>query len=48
VASTKFAQNFAGNSAPEPATWAGLLVIFLAALVFYKRRQLIGRANLIS
>jgi Ca-activated chloride channel family protein len=48
VVSTKFAQNFAGNSAPEPATWAGLLVILLAALIFYKRRQLIGRANLIS
>ncbi len=38
-ASIKMAQNFTGNSAPEPATWAGLMVIGLAVLAFYKRRQ---------
>ena len=37
--SMKMAQNFSGSSVPEPATWAGLLVISLAALAFLKRRQ---------
>jgi Ca-activated chloride channel family protein len=35
----KMAQNFSGSSVPEPATWAGLLVISLAALALLKRRQ---------
>jgi Ca-activated chloride channel family protein len=35
----KMAQNFSGSSVPEPATWAGLLVISLAALILLKRRQ---------
>lgn len=35
----KMAQNFSGSSVPEPATWAGLIVISLAALVLLKRRQ---------
>ena len=39
VASMKMAQNFSGNSVPEPATWAGLLVISLAALALLKRRR---------
>ena len=33
------AQNFSGSSVPEPATWAGLLVISLAALALLKRRR---------
>jgi Ca-activated chloride channel family protein len=37
--SMKMAQNFSGSSVPEPATWAGLLVISLAALALLKRRQ---------
>ena len=35
----KMAQNFSGSSVPEPSTWAGLLVISLAALALLKRRQ---------
>jgi Ca-activated chloride channel family protein len=35
----KMAQNFSGSSVPEPATWAGLLVISLAALALLKRRR---------
>jgi Ca-activated chloride channel homolog len=35
----KMAQNFSGSSVPEPATWAGLLVISLAALMLLKRHQ---------
>ena len=35
----KMAQNFSGSSVPEPATWAGLIVISLAALLLLKRRQ---------
>ena len=35
----KMAQNFSGSSVPEPATWAGLMVIGLAALALLKRRQ---------
>ena len=35
----KMAQNFAGSSVPEPATWAGLLVISLAALALLQRRK---------
>jgi len=38
-ASIKMAQNFSGSSVPEPATWAGLLVISLVALALLKRRQ---------
>ena len=37
--SMKMAQNFSGSSVPEPATWAGLLVISLAALALLKRRR---------
>ena len=37
--SVKMAHNFSGSSVPEPATWAGLLVISLAALALLKRRQ---------
>ncbi len=36
----KMARNFSGSSVPEPATWAGLLVISLAALALLKRRKL--------
>jgi Ca-activated chloride channel family protein len=39
VAPMKMARNFSGSSVPEPATWAGLLVISLAALALLKRRQ---------
>ncbi len=39
VAPMKMAQNFSGSSVPEPATWAGLLVISLAALALLRRRQ---------
>ena len=35
----KMAQNFSGSSVPEPATWAGLLVISLAAMALLRRRQ---------
>jgi len=35
----KMTQNFSGSSVPEPATWAGLLVISLAALALLKRRR---------
>ncbi|MDH3257007.1 MAG: VIT and VWA domain-containing protein, partial [Nitrospinota bacterium] len=35
----KMAQNFSGSSVPEPAAWAGLLVISLAALALLKRRK---------
>jgi Ca-activated chloride channel family protein len=35
----KMAQNFSGSSVPEPATWAGLFVISLAALVLLKHRR---------
>ena len=37
--SMKMAQNFSGSSVPEPATWAGLLVISLAALALVKHRR---------
>ena len=37
----KMAQNFSGSSVPEPATWAGLLIISLASLALLKSR---GRA----
>jgi Ca-activated chloride channel family protein len=35
----KMAQNFSGSSVPEPATWAGLLVISLAALALLQHRK---------
>ena len=37
--SMRMAQNFSGSSVPEPATWAGLLVISLATLALLKRRK---------
>ena len=37
--SFKVAQNFSGSSVPEPETWAGLIVITLAALLYFRRRQ---------
>ncbi len=40
AASKKFVQNFPGGSAPEPATWAGLLVLGLVALAWFRRRRL--------
>jgi len=35
----QMAQNFMGNSVPEPSTWAGLLIIFLGALTFLMYRR---------
>ncbi|MGV7222072.1 MAG: VIT and vWA domain-containing protein [Nitrospinales bacterium] len=35
----QLAQNFTGNSVPEPSTWAGLLIISLAALTFFRLRK---------
>lgn len=39
AAPMQMAQNFSGSSVPEPATWAGLIVISLAVLMFLKRLQ---------
>jgi Ca-activated chloride channel family protein len=35
----QLAQNFHGNAVPEPSTWAGILIITLAALTFFMRRK---------
>jgi Ca-activated chloride channel family protein len=35
----QLAQNFHGNAVPEPSTWAGLLIITLAAITFFMRRK---------